>query len=61
MTANKNIKTPDQFKEEHYGKIGTAKRDKLDKGFKSFKLGALIHEARRGIKSYELRYKSYEL
>ena len=46
MIANKNIKTLDQFKDEHYGKIGTTKRDKLDKGFESFKLGALIHEAR---------------
>lgn len=26
-TKNNNIKTLDQFKDEHYGKVGTAKRD----------------------------------
>ena len=46
MKANKNIKTLAEFKNKHYGKIGSAKRDKLDKGFEAFKLGALIHEAR---------------
>ena len=46
MKANKNIKTLAEFKEQHYGKIGTAKRDKLEKGFEAFKLGALIQEAR---------------
>ena len=34
------------FKELHYGKIGTAKRDKLEKGYEEFKLGAMIQEAR---------------
>ncbi|RZK89184.1 MAG: XRE family transcriptional regulator [Hymenobacter sp.] len=33
-------------KEEHYGQRGTTKRDKLKEGFESFKLGALLHEAR---------------
>ena len=46
MKANKNIKTLAQFKDEHYGKVGTAKRDKLDKGFEAFKLGVLIQEMR---------------
>jgi hypothetical protein len=46
MKVNKNIKTLAEFKDEHYGKIGTSKRDKLDKGFEAFKLGALIHQAR---------------
>ena len=46
MKANKNIKTLAEFKEQHYGKIGTAKRDKLEKDFEAFKLGALIQEAR---------------
>lgn len=46
MKINKNIKTLAEFKEEHYGKVGTNKRDKLDKGFEAFKLGALIQEAR---------------
>ena len=46
MKTNKNIKTLAEFKDEHYGKIGTPKRDKLEKGFESFKLGALIYEAK---------------
>ena len=36
MKANKNIKTLAEFKDEHYGKIGSTKRDKLDKGFEAF-------------------------
>ncbi len=32
--------------DEQYGKKGTPKRDKFDKGYKTFKLGAMIHEAR---------------
>lgn len=31
MKAKNNIKTLDQFKTKHYGKIGTEKRDELDK------------------------------
>lgn len=46
MKANKNIKTLAEFKDEQYGKIGTAKRDKLEAGFEAFKLGALIQQAR---------------
>lgn len=45
LKKNKTI-TLDQFKEKHYGKKGTSKRDKLEKGYEAFKLGALIHEAR---------------
>lgn len=41
-----NVKTLDQFKEEHYGKRGTAKRERLEEGYEAFKIGALIHEAR---------------
>ena len=56
MKTNKNIKTLEQFKDEHYGKSGTAKRDKLDKGFETFRLGAFIHEARleQGLTQEEL-------
>lgn len=46
MTTSKDIKTLAEFKDEHYGKKGTEKRDQLDKGFEAFKLGAMIHEAR---------------
>jgi hypothetical protein len=37
MKANKNIKTLAEFKDEYYGKIGTPKRNKLDKGFEALK------------------------
>ncbi|MBL7901341.1 MAG: helix-turn-helix transcriptional regulator [Bacteroidia bacterium] len=51
--------TLDQFKEAHYGKRGTSKRDKLEKGYETFKLGALIHEARleKGLTQDELAEK----
>jgi ribosome-binding protein aMBF1 (putative translation factor) len=53
------IKTLDQFKEEHYGKRGTSKRDKLEEGYETFKIGALIHEARleKGLTQEELANK----
>jgi hypothetical protein len=41
-----NIITLDQFKDRHYGKRGTAKREALKAGFENFRIGALIHEAR---------------
>ena len=48
MKAKKsNVITLDQFKDKHYGKHGTASRDKLEAGYEAFKIGALIHEARR--------------
>ena len=44
--SKKNIKTLEEFKTEHYGKIGTSKRDKLEKGSEEFMLGVLLQEAR---------------
>jgi ribosome-binding protein aMBF1 (putative translation factor) len=41
-----NIKTLEQFKEQHYGKRGTTKRDKLENGYETFRIGAMIHDAR---------------
>lgn len=41
-----SITTLDQFKEVHYGKLGTKKRDDLEDGYENFKIGVLIHEAR---------------
>jgi len=46
MSKKKNIKTLDEFVEEQYGKRGTPKREKLEKGFEAFKLGVLIQQAR---------------
>jgi len=54
-----NIVTLNQFKDTHYGKIGTKKRDELEAGYENFKIGALIHEARleKGLTQAELAVK----
>ena len=59
MKTKNNILTLEQFKEENYGKRGTKKRDELENGYKNFKLGALIHEARlkKGLTQEELAQK----
>lgn len=58
MKKGKTI-TLEQFKKINYGKRGTAKRDKLEKGYEAFKIGALIHEARleKGLTQDELAEK----
>lgn len=45
-TKNKNLTTLEEFKEINYGKRGTKKRDELEAGYESFKLGALIQDTR---------------
>lgn len=59
MKTKNNIKTLDQLIEEQYGKKGTRKRDNFDKGYESFKLGAMIHEARleKGLTQEQLASK----
>jgi ribosome-binding protein aMBF1 (putative translation factor) len=54
-----NLMTLEQFKDNHYGKRGTARRDELEAGYDSFKIGALIHEARleKGLTQQELAEK----
>ena len=58
-TKKSNIMTLEQFKDKHYGKRGTTKRDELETGYKNFKIGALIHEARleKGLTQEELAEK----
>lgn len=58
MKTNSN--TLSQFKDKHYGKIGTTKRDELDTGFEIFKIGAMIQEARlqKGLTQEELAQKA---
>lgn len=46
MKAKAKTKTLSRLVEEQYGKKGSLKRDKFEKGYQSFKLGALILEAR---------------
>lgn len=54
-----NIITLDQFKDKHYGKVGTPKRDELEERYEDFKIGVLIHEARikKGLTQEELAKK----
>ncbi|MEQ9218261.1 MAG: helix-turn-helix transcriptional regulator [Cyclobacteriaceae bacterium] len=59
MSNKTNVMTLDQFKEKHFGKVGTAKRDALEEGYENFKIGALIHDARiqKGLTQEELARK----
>ena len=36
----------DDLKDEIYGKVGTERRDRLDRDFESFKIGLLLRKAR---------------
>ena len=58
LKKNKPV-TLDKIKDKHYGKKGSAKRDKLEKGYQEFKLGVLIYEARleKGLTQEELAEK----
>jgi HTH-type transcriptional regulator / antitoxin HipB len=59
MKAKNNTKTLTQLIEEQYGKKGTPKRDKFEKGYETFKLGAMIHDARleKGLTQEQLAVK----
>lgn len=59
MKRNKNLKSLDQFVDEQYGKKGTINRDVFDEGYKEFKLGVLIQQARlnQGMTQEELAEK----
>ena len=56
MKTKNNTKTLDQFIEEQYGKRGTAKREKFEIGYDSFKIGVLLQQARieKGLTQEEL-------
>ncbi len=58
-TKKNSIMTLEQFKDKHYGKTGSVKRDKLEKGYEDFKIGALILDARleKGLTQEELAEK----
>ena len=58
-TKKNNVMTLDEFKDKHYGKQGTKKRDELEAGYENFKIGALIHDARleKGLTQQELAEK----
>lgn len=54
-----NSSTLAQFKDKHFGKVGTKKRDHLEEGYEDFKIGALIQEARleKGLTQEQLAEK----
>lgn len=58
-TKNNNIKSLDEFVEDQYGKVGTPKREKFERGFELFKIGFLLEQARnsRGMTQQELASK----
>lgn len=58
-TGKNSTMSLDQFKDKNYGKRGTKKRDELEAGFETFKIGALIHDARiaKGMSQEELAEK----
>jgi len=58
-TNNSDLTTLDQFKDKNYGLRGTAKRENFEAGYESFKIGALIHDARieKGMTQEELAQK----
>jgi len=57
---NKNLVSLEDFVEQHYGKIGTPKRDELEAGYENFKIGILLQEARlqKGMTQEELAVKA---
>ena len=59
MKTKANTKTLDQFIDEQYGKEGTPKRYKFEKGYESFRVGFLIQQARleKGMTQEELAKK----
>lgn len=54
-----NTTTLAEFKDKHYGKPGTPRRDKLEKGFETFRLGVMLQMARmkKGLTQEELAEK----
>ncbi len=59
MKTKNNLKSLDQFIDEQYGEKGTAKRETLEEGLESFKLGIMLQQARikKGMTQEELAQK----
>jgi len=61
MKKNKKrrLGTLEELKEDHFGKRGTSKRERLEKGYENFKIGVLLQEARikKGMTQQELADK----
>jgi DNA-binding XRE family transcriptional regulator len=58
-TKNNKLTSLDEYIEVKYGKTGTPKRDKFERGFEVFKIGFLLEQARnsRGMTQEELAAK----
>lgn len=56
---NNNLVTLSEFKDKHFGEIGTSIRDELEAGFEQFRIGALIQESRveKGLTQEQLAEK----
>lgn len=50
----------EEFKDLNYGKRGTKERDELEEGYKNFKIGTLLYQARieKGLTQEELATKA---
>lgn len=46
MKHSTDLTTLEEFKERNYGKRGTKKREVLEAGYATFKLGAMLYDAR---------------
>jgi HTH-type transcriptional regulator/antitoxin HipB len=59
MKKKTTLKTLDRFVEENYGKRGTTKREKFEKGYEESRLGVLIQQAHieRGMTQEQLAEK----
>jgi len=47
MKKKKNLTSLDQFIDKHHGKKGSKERKEFEEGFQLFKVGVLLHEARK--------------
>lgn len=56
---NRNTSSLEDLKSKYYGEKGTAKREELERGYESFKIGILLKEARKksGLTQQELADK----
>jgi ribosome-binding protein aMBF1 (putative translation factor) len=46
MKKRTNITTHDEMKDKLFGKIGTKKRNEVEKGYENFKIGVMLQQAR---------------
>ena len=46
MKKRTNITTHDEMKDKLFGKIGTKKRNELEKGYENFKIGVMLQQDR---------------